>query len=203
MLYIRIKRYCVSIFSRLFRIQSLGAVWESRWPSWAFRPNEPYGFCGSKATVNHASALVTVCPWYIKRHPRTWSSTSSSSPSSSSSSSSWDMRHECSESAREQRTDLNKSDQYIYIYILLFLPSCLLRVPGLSTWWRRPTSTSTTTLARRRPSSTYTTRAGWRRSGAIAVVCPTSSPTSSTTSTGTPTSPPPSPSTLATRTTGG
>ena len=42
-----------------------GAVWNSRWPSWAFRPNEPYGFCGRKATLNHASALVTVCPWYF------------------------------------------------------------------------------------------------------------------------------------------
>ena len=28
----------------------------------AFRPNEPYGFCGRKATVNSASALVTICP---------------------------------------------------------------------------------------------------------------------------------------------
>ena len=34
--------------------QSAGAVWKSRWPSWAFRPNEPYGFCGRKATLNHA-----------------------------------------------------------------------------------------------------------------------------------------------------
>ena len=25
-----------------------------------FRPNEPYGFCGRKATLNHASALVTL-----------------------------------------------------------------------------------------------------------------------------------------------
>ena len=36
---------------------------ESRWPSWAPRPNnnnnEPYGFCGRKATSNHAYALVT------------------------------------------------------------------------------------------------------------------------------------------------
>ena len=42
--------------------QSSEAVWKSRWPSWAFRPIEPYGFCGRKATLNHASALVTVCP---------------------------------------------------------------------------------------------------------------------------------------------
>ena len=25
-------------------------------------PNEPYGFCGRKASLNHADALVTVCP---------------------------------------------------------------------------------------------------------------------------------------------
>ena len=50
-------------------------MWKSRWPSWAFRPNEPDGFCGRKATLNRASALVTVCPWYVNRHPRTWSST--------------------------------------------------------------------------------------------------------------------------------
>ena len=43
-------------------LQSSGTVWKSRWPSWAFRPNEPYGFCGRKATLNHAHALVTVCP---------------------------------------------------------------------------------------------------------------------------------------------
>ena len=30
--------------------QSSGAVWESRWPSWAPRPKGPYGFCGRKAT---------------------------------------------------------------------------------------------------------------------------------------------------------
>ena len=41
---------------------SSGAVWESRWPSWAVRPNEPSGFCGRKAILNHTSALVTVCP---------------------------------------------------------------------------------------------------------------------------------------------
>jgi len=36
-------------------------VWKSRWLSWAFHPNEPYSFCGRKATVKHALALVTVC----------------------------------------------------------------------------------------------------------------------------------------------
>ena len=41
---------------------SSGAVWESRWPSWAVRPNEPSGFCGRKATLNDASAaLVSAC----------------------------------------------------------------------------------------------------------------------------------------------
>ena len=31
-------------------------------PSWAFRPNEPYGFRGRKATMKHAQALVSACP---------------------------------------------------------------------------------------------------------------------------------------------
>ena len=31
-------------------------------PSWAVRPNEPSGFCGRKAIVSHASALVSACP---------------------------------------------------------------------------------------------------------------------------------------------
>ena len=30
-------------------VLSSGAVWESRWPSWAVRPNEPSGFRGRKA----------------------------------------------------------------------------------------------------------------------------------------------------------
>ena len=47
-----------------FRVQ----VWKSRWPSWAFRPNEPYGFCGRKATLNRASALVTVLSTDIRGH---------------------------------------------------------------------------------------------------------------------------------------
>ena len=45
--------------------QRLGAVWKLRWLSWAPRPNEPYCFCGRKATLNHAYALVTVCPYYV------------------------------------------------------------------------------------------------------------------------------------------
>ena len=45
-----------------WRNHSSGAVWESRWPSWAVRPNEPSGFRGRKAILNHASALVSACP---------------------------------------------------------------------------------------------------------------------------------------------
>jgi len=41
---------------------SSGAVWEWRWASWAVRPNELSGFRGSKAILNHASALVSACP---------------------------------------------------------------------------------------------------------------------------------------------
>ena len=40
---------------------SSGAVWESRWTSWAVRPNEPSGFRGRKELLNRASALVTTC----------------------------------------------------------------------------------------------------------------------------------------------
>ena len=42
--------------------RSSGAVWESRWTSWAVRPNEPSGFRGRKELLNRASALVTTCP---------------------------------------------------------------------------------------------------------------------------------------------
>ena len=41
---------------------SSGAVWESRWPYWAVRPNQPSGFRGHKELLNHALALVTTCP---------------------------------------------------------------------------------------------------------------------------------------------
>ena len=44
---------------------SSGAVSKSRWTSWAVRPNEPSGFRGHKAILNHASALVTACPQYV------------------------------------------------------------------------------------------------------------------------------------------
>ena len=43
-------------------LHSSGAAWESRWPSWAVRPNEPSGFRGRKELLNRASALVTTCP---------------------------------------------------------------------------------------------------------------------------------------------
>ena len=43
-------------------LHSSGAVWESRWTSWAVRPNEPSGFRGHKDLLNRASALVTTCP---------------------------------------------------------------------------------------------------------------------------------------------
>ena len=52
------------IFSGLWKglcKQSSGAVRKSRWPSWAFRPNEPYGFRGRKATMfTHWSQLVPI-----------------------------------------------------------------------------------------------------------------------------------------------
>ena len=49
--------------STIIRIaHSSGAVWESRWPSWAVRPNEPSGFRGRKDLLHRASALVTTCP---------------------------------------------------------------------------------------------------------------------------------------------
>ena len=46
--------------SARFRAQELCE--KSRWPSWAVRPNEPSGFRGRKAILNHASALVSACP---------------------------------------------------------------------------------------------------------------------------------------------
>ena len=56
--------------------QSSGAVWKSRWLSWAACPNEPYSFCGRKATLNHAMSQFV--PNMSTQHPRTLSSTSSS-----------------------------------------------------------------------------------------------------------------------------
>ena len=41
---------------RRYVTQSSEAVWKSRWPSWAPRPNEPCGFCGRKATLNYLRA---------------------------------------------------------------------------------------------------------------------------------------------------
>ena len=60
---IMIGRRSVSVYEYIYiYIHSSGAVWESRWPSWAVRPNEPSGFRGRKALLNHASALVSACP---------------------------------------------------------------------------------------------------------------------------------------------
>ena len=50
-------------------------MWKSRWPSWAPRPHQPYGFRGRKAILKHASALVSASPYYVNRHPRTLSNT--------------------------------------------------------------------------------------------------------------------------------
>ena len=43
-------------------VSSSGAVWESRWTSWAVCPNEPSGFRGRKDLLHRALALVTTCP---------------------------------------------------------------------------------------------------------------------------------------------
>ena len=51
-----------SLWGFMCRAHSSGAVRESRWPSWAVRPNEPSGFRGRKELLNRASALVTTCP---------------------------------------------------------------------------------------------------------------------------------------------
>ena len=50
------------LVKRLRSSHSSGAVWESRWTSWAVRPNEPSGFRGRKDLLNRDSALVTTCP---------------------------------------------------------------------------------------------------------------------------------------------
>ena len=44
----------------VFDLHSSGAVWESRWTSWAVRPNEPSGFRGRKDLLHRASALVNL-----------------------------------------------------------------------------------------------------------------------------------------------
>ena len=44
------------------RVHSSGAVRESRRPSWAVRPNEPSGFRGRKAILNHASDWSQLVP---------------------------------------------------------------------------------------------------------------------------------------------
>ena len=46
---------------QLIIIISSGAVGGSMWPSWAVRPDEPYGFRGRKAILNHVHAFVSAC----------------------------------------------------------------------------------------------------------------------------------------------
>ena len=41
--------------------QRSGAVWKSRWPSWAPVPNKPYGLCGRKATLNQPMSYSFQC----------------------------------------------------------------------------------------------------------------------------------------------
>ena len=60
--YITDQPRCIKLCVRGEKKRSSGAVWESRWPSWAVRPNEPSGFRGRKAILNHASALVSAWP---------------------------------------------------------------------------------------------------------------------------------------------
>ena len=52
-----------TIRSRAIQLtHSWGAVWESRWPSWAVGPNEPYGFHGRKAPCSHIGlSLSLIC----------------------------------------------------------------------------------------------------------------------------------------------
>ena len=62
---IRVVRLSVghnTVYGRIVCWHSSGAVGESRWTSWAVRPNEPSGFRGRKDLLNRASALVTTCP---------------------------------------------------------------------------------------------------------------------------------------------
>ena len=50
------------------RWHSSRAVWESRWPSWAVRPNEPSGFRGRKDMLRHWSQLVPSMSSDIRGH---------------------------------------------------------------------------------------------------------------------------------------
>ena len=54
----------------IVKTQSSGAVWKSRWPSWAPVPNKPYGFCGRKATLNNNSqnALLKKLVTHVELH---------------------------------------------------------------------------------------------------------------------------------------
>ena len=52
-------------------VKSSWAVRKSRWPSWVPRHNEPYGFCGRKATLNRANALVMMS-WCLMSSDVIW-----------------------------------------------------------------------------------------------------------------------------------
>ena len=56
------------------RIQSSGAVWMSRWPSWAPVPNSHYGLSGCKATLNEPRIQSSGAVW-MSRWP-SWGSPS-------------------------------------------------------------------------------------------------------------------------------
>ena len=47
---------------KLVRWASASIIVQELCESRGGRPNEPYGFRGHKAILNHASALVTACP---------------------------------------------------------------------------------------------------------------------------------------------
>jgi len=95
------------LFTHAESHHSSGAVWESRWTSWAVRPNEPSGFCGRKDLLNRASALVTTCPYYVNWHLKTLSINSSSSAES----------HGSAVCPRAENSDQQSQHYYMYIGI--------------------------------------------------------------------------------------
>ena len=61
-------------------VQSSGAVWKSRWPSWAPVPNKPMVSVDIKQHWTMLTHWSQFAPKMTTWHPRTLSSTSSSSP---------------------------------------------------------------------------------------------------------------------------
>ena len=59
-----------SEWSRLVKHHSSGAVWESRWQSWAVCPNQPYGFCGRKVIGLSMSLICQPTSEDNKQHNR-------------------------------------------------------------------------------------------------------------------------------------